>query len=177
MLQSWRRAGAALSFFSPLADEPPDPSADAVYLPGGYPELAASRLAAGATFFAGLRRAAAAGKPVNGECGGYMALGEALIDADGRHRQMAGLLPLVTSFAAPRLSLGYRSAALVDDCPFGPAGARFTGHEFHYATIVAEGPGDRLWHAADASGGDLGCCGLRRGTVSGSFIHLINSRD
>ena len=176
LLQSWRRAGAALSFFSPLADEPPDPSADAVYLPGGYPELEAPRLAAGETFFAGLRRAAAAAKPVYGECGGYMVLGEALIDAEGRRRQMAGVLPLVTSFAKRRLSLGYRNAALLDDGPLGRAGARFAGHEFHYATIVAEGPGDRLWNAADASGGDLGRCGLRRGAVSGSFIHLIDSR-
>ena len=103
MLDGWRRHGAELSFFSPLADEPPDPAADAVYLPGGYPELWAGRLAAADEFIAGLRRAAAAAKPVYGECGGYMVLGDALIDADGRRHAMAGLLPLVTSFAERRL--------------------------------------------------------------------------
>ena len=55
LLDGWRAAGAALSFFSPLADEAPDPLAEAVYLPGGYPELHAGRLAANATFLAGLR--------------------------------------------------------------------------------------------------------------------------
>jgi len=36
--------GAELNFFSPLADEPV-PRADSLYLPGGYPELHAARLA------------------------------------------------------------------------------------------------------------------------------------
>ncbi len=113
LLDGWRRAGAELSFFSPLADEPPAPAADAVYLPGGYPELWAGRLAAAASFLGGLRRAAADGKPVYGECGGYMVLGEGLIDADGGRHAMAGLLPLETSFAERRLHLGYRCARLL----------------------------------------------------------------
>ncbi|MGH7065887.1 MAG: cobyrinate a,c-diamide synthase, partial [Stellaceae bacterium] len=174
LLGSWRQAGAALRFFSPLAGEPPDPDTDAVYLPGGYPELSAGRIAAGEAFLGGLRRAAAAGKPIYGECGGYMVLGESLIDADGRRQRMAGLLPLVTSFRERRLSLGYRSCALLDDGPLGPAGRLFRGHEFHYATVSDETADDRLWSAADATGADLGVCGLRRGPVFGSFIHLID---
>ncbi len=110
LFDGWRRAGATIAFFSPLAGEAPAPQADAVYLPGGYPELWAGRLAAGESCFAALGRAAAAGKPVYGECGGYMVLGEALIDASGQRHRMAGLLPLVTSFATRRLSLGYRRA-------------------------------------------------------------------
>jgi cobyrinic acid a,c-diamide synthase len=174
ILDGWRRQGAEFAFFSPLADEAPDPAADAVYLPGGYPELRAGRLAAAGNFFSGLRRAAAAGRPIYGECGGYMVLGEALIDADGRAQPMAGLLPLVTSFADRRLSLGYRSTALLAATPFGCAGARFRGHEFHYATVIREGTADRLWSATDSAGTDLGSCGLRRGSVCGSFIHLID---
>ncbi len=177
VLDGWRRAGAELTFFSPLADEPPDPAADAVYLPGGYPELWAGRLAAAESFHAGLQRGAAEGKPVYGECGGYMVLGQSLIDAEGRRHPMVGLLPLVTSFAERRLSLGYRSATLLGSGPLGACGARFRGHEFHYATVAQEKAGDRLWSAADAAGTGLGACGLRHGSVFGSFIHLIDRSD
>jgi cobyrinic acid a,c-diamide synthase len=176
VLEGWRRAGAALSFFSPLADEPPDPDADAVYLPGGYPELHAGCLAAAETFLNGLRRAAAAGIPVYGECGGYMVLGEALTDAEGRAHRMAGLLPLATSFAERRLHLGYRALALLRDGPLGHEGGRFRGHEFHYATTLSAG-GEALFTAADSCGVDLGPAGLRRGSVTGSFMHLIDRED
>jgi cobyrinic acid a,c-diamide synthase len=174
MLDGWRRAGAEISFFSPLAGEIPAAQADAVYLPGGYPELWADRIAAAAAFFADLRRAAAAGTPVYGECGGFMVLGEALIDATGNSFRMAALLPLVTSFAERRLTLGYRQMALVADGPLGHACASFRGHEFHYATVVQEGAADRLWRMSDAAGDDLGMAGLRCGSVFGSFLHLVD---
>jgi cobyrinic acid a,c-diamide synthase len=177
VLQSWRRQGAELAFFSPLADEPPDGSADSVYLPGGYPELWANRLAAAERFGSGLRNAAAEGKAIYGECGGYMVLGEALIDGEGDRHGMAGLLPLVTSFADRRLHLGYRCVSLCEDGPFGASGCRLRGHEFHYATAVEEDLTDPLLTASDAAGTDLGTCGSRRGSVFGSFIHLIDRCD
>jgi len=174
LIEGWRRAGAELAFFSPLANEPPDSAADAVYLPGGYPELWAGRLAAAESFIAGLHRVAAGGKPVYGECGGYMVLGKSLIDAEGRKRPMANLLPLETSFAERRLHLGYRCATLLDSGPLGVAGLRFRGHEFHYATVVREDGVDPLVSVTDAAGAPLGACGLRRGSVFGSFIHLVD---
>jgi cobyrinic acid a,c-diamide synthase len=177
VLEGWRRAGAALSFFSPLADEPPDPDADAVYLPGGYPELHAGGLAASADFLAGLRAAAAAGKPVYGECGGYMVLGDALTDAEGRPHRMAELLPLTTSFAERRLHLGYRVLTLLQDGPLGPAGARYRGHEFHYATTISASDDGASFALSDSWGADLGMAGLRRGSVAGSFIHLTDRED
>jgi cobyrinic acid a,c-diamide synthase len=179
VLEGWRRQGAELSFFSPLADEIPDPAADAVYLPGGYPELHAGRLAAASRFVAGLRRAATAGMAIYGECGGYMVLGEALADAEGGVHRMAGLLPLATSFAERRLHLGYRAATLLGASPLGPAGARFRGHEFHYATTICAGgaAAEKLFALADASGSDLGASGLRQGSVAGSFIHLIDRAE
>ncbi|MCI5086376.1 MAG: cobyrinate a,c-diamide synthase, partial [Rhodovulum sp.] len=97
LLQGWRDGGAEILPFSPLADEAPDQDANLVWLPGGYPELHAGTLAAAATFRAGLQKHAET-RPVHGECGGYMALGEALIDKDGTRHQMAGLLGLVTSY-------------------------------------------------------------------------------
>ena len=177
LIEGWRREGAEIRFFSPLANEPPDTSADAVYLPGGYPELWAGRLAAAEAFAAGLRRAAADGKPVYGECGGYMVLGEYLIDAEGRRQRMAGLLPLATSFAERHLHLGYCCATLLASGPLGAAGTAFRGHEFHYATVAHQGAADPLLSVTDAAGEDLGACGLRRGSVFGSFIHLIDRRD
>jgi cobyrinic acid a,c-diamide synthase len=174
LLEGWRRQGAELTFFSPLADEPPSAIADSVYLPGGYPQLWADRIASGEGFISGLRRAAADQKPVYGECGGYMVLGDALIDGAARSQRMAGLLPLVTSFAERQLHLGYRHATILDDTPFGAAGTRFRGHEFHYATVVEEDAADRLLSVTDAIGALLGGFGLRRGSVFGSFIHLID---
>jgi len=168
VLDGWRRAGAETVPFSPLNDEAPDADADAVYLPGGYPELHAGRLAANATFRAGLHAAARRGARVYGECGGYMALGEGLIDADGTHHRMAGLLPLTTSFARRRLHLGYRAARLTED------GTRVRGHEFHYATVVAEGPGEAFAEAWDARGNPRGFLGRRVGPVAGSFLHLMD---
>jgi cobyrinic acid a,c-diamide synthase len=177
VLAGWRRQGAELAFFSPLADEVPDPAADVVYLPGGYPELQGGRLAAAERFIAALQREAASGTAVYGECGGYMVLGKSLTDGTGRTHRMADLLPLSTSFSERRLQLGYRAATLVGAGPLGPKGAGFRGHEFHYATTIAAGAAAPLFALADASGSDLGTSGLRRGSVMGSFIHLIDRAE
>ncbi|HVA16059.1 MAG TPA: cobyrinate a,c-diamide synthase [Stellaceae bacterium] len=172
--ESWQRAGAALSFFSPLGDEAPPLDCDAVYLPGGYPELFAARLAANRHFLHGLRDAAARGATIYGECGGYMVLGRTLIDAGGASHTMAGLLPLATSFAARKLHLGYRQVMLAGDTPLGAKGMSFRGHEFHYATIVDESGARPLFAASDADGKALGAAGQIAGTVMGSFVHLID---
>jgi cobyrinic acid a,c-diamide synthase len=174
VLEGWRTAGAELSFFSPLADEAPDGGADAVYLPGGYPELYAGQLAGARRFLDGTRGAAARDAAVFGECGGYMVLGRGLTDADGVRHGMADLLPLETSFAKRRLHLGYRRIRLAGVSPLGKKGARFSGHEFHYATIVEEGPADPLFSVSDARGADLGPAGLVAGRIAGSFLHLID---
>jgi cobyrinic acid a,c-diamide synthase len=173
LLESWRARGAALSFFAPLADEPPAADADAVFLPGGYPELHAGRLAAAARFMSGLQSAASRAT-IYGECGGYMVLGEGLVDSGGARHAMAGLLPLETSFAARRLHLGYRSARLLADTVLGRAGTVLRGHEFHYSQVLAERGADALFEIADASGRTLGTAGRRRGAVMGSFIHVID---
>jgi cobyrinic acid a,c-diamide synthase len=170
LLAAWRAQGAEILPFSPLADETPPDEADVVWLPGGYPELHAGALAAATTYRAGLARFAAT-RPVHGECGGYMALGAALIDADGVRHEMAGLLGHTTSFARRRLHLGYRSARFTDGSPLGAT--RMRGHEFHYATLADAGPDAPLATLRDAAGTDLGPAGGRRGRVSGSFFHVI----
>jgi len=128
-------------------------------------------------FLAGLRAAAARSAAVIGECGGYMALGDGLVDAVGRRHAMAGLLPLESSFAAPRLTLGYRRARLAGDGPLGRAGTAFAGHEFHYATTAEGEGGAALFECRDARGRALGGAGRQRGRVCGSFIHLIDRAE
>ena len=171
ILEGWRAAGAEVLPFSPLADEPPDPSADLVWLPGGYPELHAGTLSAAARFLTGLRGHAET-RPVHGECGGYMTLGEALIDKEGAHHAMAGLLGLVTSHEKRKLHLGYRQATLSADMPGFATGAALRGHEFHYSTILDQ-PDAPLAKVADADGQAVPETGSRRGQASGTFFHLI----
>jgi cobyrinic acid a,c-diamide synthase len=175
VVNGWRRAGAEIVPFSPLADAPPPEDCDACWLPGGYPELHAGTLANAGRFKAGFKQFAAR-KPVHGECGGYMVLGQGLVDADGAHHAMAGLLTHATSFAERRLHLGYRAATLLQDCPLGAVGARLRGHEFHYATLTEPGTDEPLAELFDAEGTPLGSSGGRRGHVTGTFFHAI-ARD
>lgn len=168
----WREAGAEIVPFSPLADEAPDASCDVCWLPGGYPELHAGKLAAAGKFSAGMRRFAET-KPVHGECGGFMALGAALEDANGVTHPMLGLLGHSTSFAKRKMNLGYREAKLKNDCALGAAGAIVRGHEFHYAQVTDAGSDDPLAELADGLGNPLGASGARRGHVSGTFFHAI----
>ena len=116
LLAGWRKAGADIAFFSPLANEPPPDHYDLLWLPGGYPELHAELIAGAERFLAGLRRFAET-RPVHGECGGYMVLGQSLTDAAGHTHRMAGLLGASFSFAKRKLHLGYRQARLAGPHP------------------------------------------------------------
>ena len=171
MLKDWRAQGAEILPFSPLADEPPHPDADAVFLPGGYPELHAGRLSACSAFREGMTRAAERGALIYGECGGYMVLGETLEDAEGAIHSMCGLLPLSTSFAKRKLHLGYRKLEHHSPLPFP---ARLRGHEFHYATTTAAGDLPPLFLARDSLGKELAPMGMRKDRVTGSFAHVIS---
>ncbi|MCF2872851.1 cobyrinate a,c-diamide synthase [Octadecabacter sp. G9-8] len=164
-LAAWARSGATILPFSPLANDPV-PEADRVILPGGYPELYAAQLASNQTFMQSLKKISQT-SDIYGECGGYMTLGETLIDADGTAHKMAGLLGLTTSFQTRKLHLGYRR---LQTC----TGAKtFAGHEFHYATTL-DAQGQPLFDVQDAEGRDLGQTGLVEGRVSGSFAHIID---
>jgi len=172
LVQGWRAAGAEIVFFSPLADQPPPSDCDLCWLPGGYPELHAGRLAAASRFRQGLRHFAET-RPVHGECGGYMALGMSLVDASGVAHPMAGLLGVETSFEKRRMTLGYREARIASNCALGLKGALLRGHEFHYATIVATGGDDPFAFVRDVYGAPEAPSGSRRGRVTGSFFHVI----
>jgi cobyrinic acid a,c-diamide synthase len=176
LLQGWRDAGAEVLPFSPLANETPDPSADVCWLPGGYPELHGATLADANNFRTGLR-AFAETKPVHGECGGYMAMGEAIIDKDGIRHPMVGLLSLVTSYEKRKMHLGYRLARLAQPIPGHTSGSSLRGHEFHYSTILSQ-PDAPLAEVIDANGDPVPETGSTRlqpggGLSTGTFFHLI----
>jgi len=169
LLDGWRAAGAELSFFSPLADQVPAPDADAIFLPGGYPELHGQSLAAAAAFTAGLAAARDRGALIYGECGGFMVLGSALVDAAGASHAMSGLLPHVTRIDRPKRVLGYRRLIHQSPLPW-PAG--LNGHEFHYSSARQTGL-PPLFEALDAEGMRQLPMGAMIGRVMGSYAHVI----
>jgi len=168
LLDDWRAAGAELSFFSPLADESPKMNSDAVFLPGGYPELHGQRLAAASGFLTGLRACAAGGALVYGECGGYMVLGETLTDRAGVTHPMAGLLPVATDISRPIRRLGYRRLTHAGALPWP---RHLLGHEFHYST---GGNAIHLFENSDSLGAKLPPMGAVLGRVMGSYAHVID---
>lgn len=171
MLNDWRDQGAAVSFFSPLGNEAPPADADVIFLPGGYPELYGGRLAAADRFRAGMEVARNRDALIYGECGGFMVLGQGLIDGYEQRHAMLGFLDLETSFAQRTLSLGYRDFTPLADAPWqGP----LKGHEFHYSTITRS-EGDPLFNASAAGTDETTPIGLRNGKVMGSYAHVVET--
>jgi cobyrinic acid a,c-diamide synthase len=169
-LHDWRTAGAELTFFSPLAGETPAAEVDAIFLPGGYPELHGARLAAASGFKAGLVAARDRGALIYGECGGFMVLGETLTDKSGATHQMAGLLPVATRIDRPKRTLGYRRLTHASPLPWPQ---NLNGHEFHYSS-VKQTRSTPLFAAADALGEVLPPMGAVDGRVMGSYAHVID---
>lgn len=170
-LTAWQNAGATLSFFSPLADETPDPSAGAVFLPGGYPELHAHALSRCQTFMAAMTAAMTRNCTIYGECGGFMVMGKTLTDKDGVTHPMGGLLPHDTRIDRPKRVLGYRRLTHTGALPWPKS---LTGHEFHYSSARVIRGGTSLFTATDALGEELPPMGLVQGRVMGSYAHVID---
>ncbi len=169
-IKAWKTQGAELIQFSPLADEAPNMNADLVWLPGGYPELYGGQLASANRFKSGMQNFAKE-KPIHGECGGYMALGEAIIDKAGERHEMLGLLKLVTSFEKRKFNLGYRRADF--DTPLFPSlSTSLHGHEFHYSSILKH-EDEPLAKVYDARETLLNLGGSRMGNVTGTYFHMI----
>lgn len=162
-------AGAELVFFSPLADAHLPDGLDGLYLPGGYPELAARELADNASMRASVRAFCASGRPVWAECGGYMYLLDELADAQGAAHAMCGALPGRARMRAARAALGYREARTLVSGPLGPAGTLLRGHEFHYSE--AEGTGGAAAWLLAASDGSAAPDGQAAGNLVGGYFH------
>lgn len=151
--------GAELVFFSPVADQAV-PVADALYLPGGYPELHAAQLARNRRWLESVHAFAAAGKPLLAECGGMMVLFDTLTTREGTAHAMAGLLPGKVMLRERLVALGLQSVIL-------PQG-ELRGHTFHYSQL--DTPLEPAWRCTPHRRG-IGECVFRRGTVTASYLH------
>ncbi|MES2771934.1 MAG: cobyrinate a,c-diamide synthase [Pseudomonadota bacterium] len=159
-LDTLQALGARLSFFSPLAGDAL-PECDAVWLPGGYPELHAATLAARQDLWAALSRHVAAGKALLAECGGMMVLFEQLLDRAAVAHTMAALLPGRTIMQARLLALGVQFVAL-------PEGL-LSGHTFHYSKCETElAPLQHAYQQNAAPGEAV----YRRQRLTASYVHF-----
>ena len=156
--------GARLAFFSPLADEPVPNGADAVYLPGGYPELHAEALAAASAWQASIGMAHAGGMPVWAECGGMMSLARTLTDIDGKTWPMAGLLPAEVTMQRRLAGIGPQSLHMP---AFG--GGILRGHSFHYARTDAAL--DPVGFTRRHPSGEPAEAVYRHGSLTASWFH------
>jgi cobyrinic acid a,c-diamide synthase len=130
------RERAEVVTFAPTADEDL-PDCDGVYLPGGYPELHAGRLADSDTLDT-VRVRAADGLPVLGECGGLMTLGESLTTTDGETHEMAGVFPATFQMHDRYQALDHVELRAGSETLTAGAGDRRRGHEFHYSSATVE---------------------------------------
>ncbi|MGC2041436.1 cobyrinate a,c-diamide synthase [Paraburkholderia caledonica] len=153
--------GAHVHYFSPLADEAPPSDTDALYLPGGYPELHAAALAANARSAAAVRAHAAAGKPLVAECGGMLYLLDELTDTQGVSTSMLGLLPGHATMQTRFTALGMQQI----DSMHGPV----TGHTFHYSKLGT--PLSPLRSATRPQGDAPGEALYRVGSIVATYMH------
>ncbi|MDC6167761.1 cobyrinate a,c-diamide synthase [Paucibacter sp. XJ19-41] len=159
-LDCLRALGAEILTFAPIEGQALPPC-DALWLPGGYPELHAPALGAHASFFADLATHLAAGKPLLAECGGMLALAELLTDAEGLDHPMAGLMP-------GRAQMQKRLAALGMQKIEWPEG-ELRGHTFHYSTLNT--PLVPIAHASNPNAGKATEALYAQGSLRASYVH------
>lgn len=171
-------AGAEVVPFSPLTDAALPEDLDGLYLPGGYPELVAAELSANKPMLEAVRAFCAPGRtarPVWAECGGFMYLQRALVDADGVEHALCGVFPARAIMRGQRAALGYREARTLVPGPLGPEGTLLRGHEFHYSELEQGGPtsagGAQAAFALTASDGAQALDGAASGNVVGGYFH------
>lgn len=159
-LDTLRELGARLAFFSPIAGERL-PACDALWLPGGYPELHGESLTNNQALWRDVRAHVASGKPLLAECGGMMSLFDTLVDKTGHAHTVGGVLPGRVVMQRRLAALGMQEAEL-------PEG-RLSGHAFHYSK--AETPLEPLLHAHRPDGG-VGEAIYRMQRLTASYMHF-----
>jgi cobyrinic acid a,c-diamide synthase len=162
-LDCLRQLGAELVFFSPLADTAL-PACDAVWLPGGYPELHAETLAANTALRDSVAAHVATGKPLWAECGGMMVLFDTLLTADGQTHAQWGVLPGTVTMQKRLAGLGPQQLQL-------PSGL-LRGHTFHYSTTATtlEANQRTARPGCEPTAGE-GEAVWRQGSVRASYFH------
>lgn len=174
-LEHLENEGVELVYFRPADGEPMPGRVSGVYLGGGYPELHAAKLSANQPFLRGLAQMHSQGNPIFAECGGFMALTEAILDSEGNSWPMAGLVPGTTRMLPRLASLGYRRALVLRDNLLAEAGSVLKGHEFHYS--IWEGPESAseksAWELQTGLPGERGSpAGFSEGNLLASYLHI-----
>lgn len=166
-----RQFGVETVPFSPLRDAALPENLAGLWFGGGFPELYVEALSRNHSMLEAIRAFAASGRPVYGECGGYLYLLEALTDFDGVRRPLLGLLPGEAVMGRKLASLGYRELTSCSESLFGPAGTKLRGHEFHYSFLKNGPSGGNLFASRDLRGVERPA-GSVCGNLCGSYIHL-----
>jgi cobyrinic acid a,c-diamide synthase len=159
--------GAEVSFFSPLADAQL-PEADALWLPGGYPELDGAALAANAAMAQAIRDHHGAGKPILAECGGLMYCVDSLLDAEGAEHAMLGLMPGQAKMAGRLKGLGMQGLSFADDGSDQTPEQELRGHAYHHSEL--ETPLQPIAHTRRLRG-SAGEAVYRQGRLTASYFH------
>lgn len=131
-IEAFKQAGADVIFFSPLNDDHLPHETDAIYLPGGYPELYADRLSNNKNLIRDIRNACEKGMPIIAECGGFMYLCDKIIDDKGHERNMAGIFPGTCSDTGHLVRFGYGSVSTPVNSMLIKTGESVPAHEFHH---------------------------------------------
>lgn len=156
-----RKLGAELCFFSPLTDDDL-PAAEALYLPGGYPELHLQQLTANASMKTAIQTHHEQGKPIVAECGGMLYLLESLTSVEGETVEMVGVLAGHASMQSRLSNLGLHGITL-------PEG-NMRGHTYHYSAL--DSPVTPIAVSQGAREGRRGESVYRQGRLNASYLHL-----
>lgn len=174
-LEQVKDLGFELVPFSPLHDSTLPENLDGIFLGGGFPELHLEKLSENHDFLHALAEFAHSGKEIYAECGGYMYLGQAITDFEGRRFPMASLIPIEAKMMPRLQGMGYRAGVITRDNFLGPKGTTVHGHEFHYSRVQfkekqveEENPALQLFKA----GQFLRLEGYAYENIFGSYLHL-----
>ncbi len=165
-LDSLKRQGADLVFFSPISDDLPQ--VDGLYLGGGYPELYAKELESSRTRDQ-IKKAADDGMPIYGECGALMYLNETL--TTDRAYRMAAILGAGSRMTDKLQGLGYTEAQVVSDSPLAKKGTMIRGHEFHYSVTECDRDARFAYRLKRGKGIIDGKDGLMEHNTLASYMH------
>jgi len=157
--------------FSPLHDSALPQDLDGIFLGGGFPELHLDRLSGNLPFLDSLRTYAASGKPVYAECGGYMYLGQSIMDFEGREVPLAGIIPMKAEMTKRLQGIGYRRGVFQNDNFLGPRGTTVQGHEFHYSRVNYDTEFPAAYELFKGGKADR-MEGYARDNIVASYLHL-----
>jgi cobyrinic acid a,c-diamide synthase len=167
-LDALRRAGATIVEFNAMRDRLPD-DLGGLYIGGGYPELVAAKLSENQALIDDVRAFVSAGRPVYGECGGLMYLGQGIEEPDGTRHRLCGVFDFWTRLTR-RLTMSYVEIATTDTGIFPPS-AIARGHVFHHSEIVGETGATRTYHVTPSYGAPFDE-GFRVRNCLASYVHL-----